>query len=320
VSGRVVAVVVHWQDLEDTRACVASAAAEPGVDVVVVDNASREPVGSALGRARVLRTAENRGYAGGANVGIRAALDAGADTVLLLNNDVRLRPGATRAALAALAADPRIGVVGAKVLSREDPSRLWLAWGELTYRQSLVALRGAGVPDGPAFAEQRDVPWVAGCAMWLRAAALADVGLFDEEFFAYHEEVDWCTRARRSAWRVVYVPSVVVSHTGRGSAGGRQAVRVRKYFAARNSILFARKHATPWQRAKLAGFLLATLPLQLLRHLPRGTVDEVRLKMRGVRDALTGRPPPLDALGLRFPRSPTRDGSNSGGEREASPP
>jgi hypothetical protein len=90
-----------------------------------------------------------------------------------------------------------------------------------------------------------------------------------------------------------------VSHTGRGTAGGRAAVRIRKYFAARNSILFARKHATPFQRAKLGCFLVATLPLQLLRHWPRGTADEVWLKLRGVRDALAGREPPFEALGLR---------------------
>jgi GT2 family glycosyltransferase len=212
---------------------------------------------------------------------------------------VRLAAGATEAALATLAADPHIAVVGPKVLAREDPSRLWLAWGEVTYRQSLVALRGAGAPDGPRFAHERDVPWIAGCAMWMSADALGAIGPFDETFFAYHEEVDWCTRARAAGWRVVYAPAAVVTHTGRGTAGGRGAVRIRKYFAARNSILFARKHGTPLQRMKLWAFLAATLPLQLLRHWPDGTADDVWLKIHGVRDALAGREPPFEALGLR---------------------
>jgi hypothetical protein len=199
--------------------------------------------------------------------------------------------------------DPRVGVVGPKVLAREDPSRLWLAWGRVTYRQSLVALDGAGVPDGPAFAAQRDVDWVAGCAMWFRAGALAAVGLLDETFFAYHEEVDWCARARVSGWRVVYSPHAVVTHTGRGTAGGRGAIRIRKYFAARNTVLFARKHARPLERVKLACFLAASLPLQLAWNWPRGRADEVWLKVRGLRDALLGRRPPFETLGLM----PTRD-------------
>ncbi len=303
MSARVVAVIVHWQDADDTLGCVVSLRDEPGVAVIVVDNGSREPVGDRLAReapaVTCLRSAENRGYAGGANLGIRAALARGADVVLLLNNDVRIRPGATAAALAVLADDARVAVVGARVLAREDPSRLWLAWGEVTYGQSLVALCGADAPDGPRYRERRDVDWVGGCAMWLRATALSRIGDFDETFFAYHEEVDWCTRAREAGLRVVYCPEAVVTHTGRGSTGGERSVRIRKYFAARNSILFAAKHASMGQRLKLGSLLALSLPLQLLWHWPRGRAGEVWLKVRGVHDALRGRQPPFEALGLR---------------------
>src|SRR5207249_2200446 len=165
---RLTAVVVHWQDLDDTRGCVASL--EPGVDVVVVDNASREPVADVF----------------------------------------------------------------------------------------------------------------AGCAMWIRREALAAVGLLDETFFAYHEEVDWCARARAAGWRVVYRPAAVVTHTGRGGAGSAAQIRIRKYFAARNAILYARRHGNLAERAKLAAFLAATLPLELVHHWTHGTADEVWLKMRGM--------------------------------------
>ena len=295
---RVTAVIVHWRHLDDTLACLGSL--EPGVDAVVVDNGSRDPVADMVaGRATCVVSAENRGYAGGANLGIRAALAAGADVVLLLNDDARVFPGATAAALDVLRGDAAVAAVGPKVLDREDPSRLWLAWGDVTWRQSLVALRGAGEPDGAPFTQARDVDWIAGCAMWLRRDALESIGLLDESFFAYHEEVDWCMRARRAGRRVVYCPLAVVSHTGRGAAGGDASVRIRKYFAARNTVLFARKHATAWQGAKLACFLAASLPLQLLWQWPGGRAAEVLLKMRGVRDGLAGRRPPFEALGLR---------------------
>src|SRR5690349_12447844 len=62
--------------------------------------------------------------------------------------------------------------------------------------------------------------WIAGCAMWMRRTALAGIGLFDETFFAYHEEVDWCVRARSAGWRVLYCPGAVVTHTGRGGRRG----------------------------------------------------------------------------------------------------
>ena len=76
-------------------------------------------------------------------------------------------------------------------------------------------------------------------------------------------------------------------------------MRIRKYFGARNAILYARKHARPTERAKLWAFLAMSLPLQLLWHLPHGTAAEVWLKIRGIRDALAGRRSPFEALGLK---------------------
>jgi GT2 family glycosyltransferase len=303
MTDRLAAVIVHWQDPAETLACVESLRAEPPAHVVVVDNGSREPVGALLATAapdvHVLRLAENRGYAGGANAGMAWALDAGADVVLLLNNDARVAAGAETAARAGLASDPRVAVVGARVLTREDPSRLWLAWGDVTYGQSLVRLCGADVTDGAAWRSPRDVDWVAGCAMWFRAEALRQVGMLDEAFFAYHEEVDWCARARALGWRVVYWPDAVVSHTGRGSHGSPRSIRIRKYFAARNTVLFARKHARTRDWAKLVTSLAVMLPLELAYHVARGSADEVLAKLAGIRDAVAGRRPPFEALGLR---------------------
>jgi GT2 family glycosyltransferase len=308
VTGRLAVVIVHWQDAAETLACVASLAAEPPDDVVVVDNGSAEPIGDLIARRAphvdVLRLPENRGYAGGANVGIERVLARGAELVLLLNNDARLYAGAQAAARAALAGDPRIGVVGARVVTREDPTRLWLAWGEVTWLQSLVALHGADVPDGGRWRTPRDVDWVAGCAMWFRAETLRAVGLLDEAFFAYHEEVDWCARARRDGWRVVYWPDAVVTHTGRGSHGSARSIAIRKYFAARNTILFARKHARPLDWAKLIVSLAIMLPLELAWHAARGSAADTRLKLAGIRDAVRDRRPPFEALGLK----PARDG------------
>lgn len=294
----VVAVVVHWRAPDETLGCVASLAGE-GVEVIVVDNGGPDPIAPRLAReaptAVCVRSPRNLGYAGGANLGIRAALAQGAGTVLLLNDDARVQPGATGAALATLAADDRVAVVGARVVLREDPSRLWLAWGRVTWGRSLVALDGANAPDGPAWRSVRDVDWVGGCAMWFRAAALERLGLLDEDFFAYHEEVDWCARARESGWRVVYAPEAVVSHDGRGSAAGN---RVRRYLCARNTVLFARRHGSRADHLRLVLALALGLPLELVANTLRGRPGDTWVKLRGLRDALAGRPLPLRALGL----------------------
>jgi GT2 family glycosyltransferase len=300
----VAVVVLDWNGGAETLRAVESAVASgyPGLAVWLVDNASRAPV---LDEARrrfpgvhTVANPRNLGYAGGNNVGIRHALAAGAEYVLVLNNDARVDPLAIGAMVAVAEREPRIGAVGAKILRADDPRRLWIAWGEVTYRQSLVRVVGGGERDGPRFAGDREVPWVSGCAILLARRALEAIGSFDEEYFAYHEEVDWCARARESGFRVVWTSRAVVRHVGQASSGGGSYVSRRQYLTARNMVLFVARHASPLERVKFAGFLCATLPLQYLRRLATGEAEGVRLKMKGMRDALRGRAIPRDELGL----------------------
>ena len=155
--------------------------------------------------------------------------------------------------------------------------------------------------------------------------------------------------ARRLARRLL--PARVVTHTGRGSDGDRASIRIRKYFAARNTILFARKHASRLERAKLACFLAASLPLELLRHLAdgpcrRGAAQDARHArrarrpppaLRGARPAMSGRRwlapvvaglaggglrggvPPLRPLRPRGRGAAPRAGGARGGRRAAVP-
>jgi hypothetical protein len=302
---RIGVVVLDWNGGPDTLDAVASVLADAGdldLDVVVVDNASREPVLEEVHRrhpgVRTLANPRNEGYAGGNNRGLRLALDAGAQWVLVLNNDAVLRPGALAALVATARRDPRIAAVGAKILRADDPGRLWLAWGEMSWRQSLVRLVGADAPDGPAWSSERDVPWVSGCAILLARRAIDAIGLFDEDYFAYHEEVDWCARAREAGLRVVWEPRAVVLHRGQASSGGPVYVSRRQYLTARNMVRFVQAHGSPLRRAQFWGFLCASLPFQYARRALTGEQEGVRLKLRGVRDALLGRPIPRAALGL----------------------
>ena len=303
---RTAVVILHWGDPDDTLAALASVVAsrEQPARLLVVDNGTRalrvDAVARAAPAAELVSLPENLGYAGGNNVGIRRALESGAERVVLLNNDAILDPDCLAAlGRAADAAGARLGAVGAKVLSASDPSRLWMAYGRVTYRAALVERVGQGEADGPAYARAADVDWVSGCAILLGAAALADVGLLDERFFAYHEDVDWCTRARARGYRVVFEPVARVVHRGGGSLAGRGVASPVRYLSARNTILFARKHAHAADWARLALTIGASLPLEWMRLRRRGEGAALALLLRGYRDGLLNRPLPLTALGLR---------------------
>lgn len=299
----VAVIVVNWNGTEDTLECLAGLMQleYPRYEIVVVDNGSRpSPRQQILDRfpsVTYLETGINLGYAGGSNTGIRHALAAGATYVLVLNNDAVVDPDALREAVLVAQSDPAIGAVGAKIIDWEDRSRVWVAYGQVTYRQGLVRL--VGQHSRRRFDEQKDVDWVPGTAMLLHHGALETVGLFDEEFFAYHEDVDWCTAARKRGFRIVFAPRARVYHKGHRSSGGRAYVTPRQYLAGRNMVLYVRKHATAFQLAKFVTFQVSTLPFQYARRFLSGEQAGVSLKVRGMLDALRGRPLPLVELGLR---------------------
>jgi GT2 family glycosyltransferase len=197
----------------------------------------------------------------------------------------------------ALEDDPRIAAAGAKTMSDETPPRLQVAYGVLTFRGSLLRVEGSREPQVDPFDTERDVDIVFGTAMLLRRSALEAIGLLDEEFFAYHEDVDWCTRARRSGWRLRYVPSAIVYHRMHASTTGGYCGPI-SYLSARNSILFVRKNATLGEILAFAFYTGGHLIKDAIFRWRRGELDGYRLRLRGLRDGLLGRTVPLAELGL----------------------
>lgn len=307
-AGRVPSVgviVLNWNGTDDTLECLSSLARVeyPAFEVIVVDNGStpspRQRIAQEFPDVTYVETGINLGYAGGNNVGIRHALGAGHDYVFVLNNDTIVEPDFLRRAVAVAEAEPDVGVVGIKIIAWDDRSRVWVAYGTINYRQSLVHLVGYYGRDDGRYDQQRDVEWIPGTAMLFPRRALEKVGLFDEEFFAYHEDVDWCTSARQRGFRVVFAPAARIYHKGHRSSGGKGYVTPRQYLAGRNMVLFVRKHGTPLQVAKFILFQVLTVPLQYLRRLLTGEQAGVTLKVRGMLDGLLRRPAPLSELGLR---------------------
>ena len=301
---RIAVVIPMWNQLELTLRCVRSLGEllPPAEWVVVVDNASEPDPRRELEGARpglvVLRQAVNEGFAGGCNTGIRWALEHGAEAVLLLNSDAVAAPGLLRELGSGLNAGERIAAAGAKTLTDESPPRIHAAYAVLTYHAPLVRVEGWLEPRVERFSEACDADSVSGGAVLLRREALLDVGLLDEDFFAYHEDVDWCMRARRRGWRVRYVPTAVVHHRMHGSTGGGYAPRI-VYLTSRNAVRFARKHASIAELAVFTAYTLGNLAKELPYRWRLGQLGVYLWRLRGLLDGVLGRALPLAELGLR---------------------
>jgi GT2 family glycosyltransferase len=300
MTPRVTAVVLGWNGREDTLACLRSLhrATYPELSIVVVDNGSTdggpEAVAAEFPDVRLFRLGENRGFAGGVNTGVDAALEGAADAVLLLNNDATVEPGFLEP-LADAACGERVGAACAQILDSAT-GRIWYAGATYDPRRGHQGRHtGYGDPRLPPETAPYETQRACGGAMLIPRAALEAVGPLDETLFAYAEDVDWSLRARRAGLRILVVPESVVHHRVSASTGGA-ASPDSLYYALRNGLTVAERNAgagslgTLRRRAEATG----AFAVQALRS-PR-RVDGLRAVGDGLRDARRGR------LGARRPR------------------
>ncbi len=193
--------VLNWNGAGDTIACVRSLAGLTfeNREVVVIDNGSTDDsadtIRASLPGVTLVRNPRNLGFAAGNNVGVRRALARGSDYVWLLNSDTVVEPASLDALVALAESDPRVGIVGS-VLRSADGSETVEAWGGGVLHPRLAHAVRRTRPFTASW------PWVSGASMLIRAELLASVGLLDERYFFFIEDVDLCYRAVRAGWRV----------------------------------------------------------------------------------------------------------------------
>ena len=219
-------VVVSFEGAKYLPGCLAGCRDDGGdTRVIVVDNASKDGSADVAARelpdATVVRLDANAGFAGGCNVGIALAFAGGADYVFLLNQDAHISEGTVGRLVAFLDAHPRAAAVQAGVFLPDGRvntlgnSVNYLGFGSAGGNGLTVAEARRQLPwlqKPGAWEEGAEVPSASGAALMLRASALAEVGLFEEELFTYHEDFELCLRLRSRGWTIHVLPAVEVVH------------------------------------------------------------------------------------------------------------
>lgn len=237
---KVGAVVLNWNGPDDTIKCVHSLreSGYPELDVVVVDNASTDDslarFAGEIPNERVIACASNGGYAAGNNAGIKEALARGAEYVLVINNDVLVTKGFLEPMLAEAVSDAGVGIVTCDARFQSDPSRTYPTGGRISL------LRAAGVKLSRRDRGRRAVvDFVSGCILLVRREVFEKVGLFDERFFMYAEDVEFSRRAG-AAFRFVYTPNAVVYHRSGGGDRWSKQTPTYLYYMSRNRFIVFR--------------------------------------------------------------------------------
>jgi GT2 family glycosyltransferase len=257
---QIAALILVWNELELTLACLASLQGElPPEQIWVLDNGSQPALANTIRQqvpgVRVVRLEQNIGFAGGCNRGLQLAFGSGATAVLLLNNDATVEAGSVAALARQLQADPQVAVVGPKIYYAGTARVFQTVGMQLDPDSGAARHLGTAQPDRGQFEQPADREGLSGCAWLLRRAAWEQVGPFWEPLFAYAEETDWCLRARRNGWRLRYTPDAVVWHNTSHSLGHDSPLKL--YLITRNQLYLRQRHQRGSWRG-LRGWLYAS--------------------------------------------------------------
>jgi len=264
---RVLACVVNWNTAGHLPGVLDALAAQthPDLEVVVVDNASADGSADVVrrhGGARLVANPVNRGFAGAANQGVAMARAAGADAFLVANPDALPAPDYLARAVAALAPDGRRASIQGKLL-RTGPGNLVDTNGHLAFRTRLFRNRGEGQPDDGRWDTPGEVFGTSGALALYRVAALDDVAVdgevFDEDLFAFWEDVDLDWRLALRGWSAWYAPEARALHERGGAGPRRSAVVERLNFVNRFHVVLKNDDPAALARALPEVALTTTL-------------------------------------------------------------
>ena len=288
------AVVVNWNGKEVLEPCLRTllASSYPNLSVLVVDNASTD--GSALlvrdkfPSVRVSEQSSNLGFAAGVNAGLKAALDDGADYVLLLNNDIELDVSAVSALVETALAHPESAFVGPLIYYADRPSVIWSAGGAVSFWTGNIRHLGLREEDAGQYVDVREVDYVTACAVLASAKAVRAIGPMDEAYYMYNEDTDWCIRARDAGFAVLFAPSARIWHkVSMSSGGGLTPFKI--YHRLRSTLRFFSLHARPYHWLGIVPFTAGRTIGFAARELARGKRGNVGAVLRGAWDSMRGR-------------------------------
>lgn len=257
IDPQISVILVNYNGKAFIEECLDSLVQDPGaerMEILVVDNGSRdgspELINQKYPEVKLIKNTENRGYAWANNQAIKAA---GGEYILLLNTDTAVRPGVFFELLKILRSDKNAGAVGP--LLYFDESKYQVSFGNkvdfihemlqksilnFVYKRRLRSL-----------SQNLYVGWLSGACMMIAKRALEEVGLFDDNFFLYFEDIDLCYRLRKKKYKLIFTPLVKVYHKGGGSSAA-DSLRNR-FFYRQSQLYFYRKH-----NSKRSLFLLKT--------------------------------------------------------------
>lgn len=240
-------ITINYNQLEQTIEFVESIKAHDykNIEIIVVDNSSAvspDKIANLFPDVVLIKSDKNLGFAGGNNLGIKAAKG---EYLFLVNNDVYLQHGAVYHLIKRLESDRSIGAVSPKIKFYDQPEIIQYAgFNSINPRTGRNSAIGSMLRDQGQFNEPKETHYTHGAAMMFRKEIVHHVGLMPEMYFLYYEEIDWCNQIKAQGYKIFYEPLSVVLHKQSLTSGKNSPLKV--FYLTRNRIIFMRRNVSPF--------------------------------------------------------------------------
>ena len=278
-------ITVNYNGLNDTCALIESIPFNEKMEVIVVDNASKEDEASIISqrfpRVRTIRSEKNLGFAGGNNLGIK---EAKGKYLFLINNDTIFKEFQVQPLIEKLASSPQIAIVCPKIRFAWGTNPIQFAGytplSNVTIRNKAI---GFGEEDRGQHDTPRPTPYAHGAAMMIKREAIDKIGLMPECYFLYYEELDWSMMFTRAGYEIWYIPACTIYHKESQSTGQNSPLRT--YYITRNRLLLVQRNFYGIHKYLSYIYLIGLVSLRdTLKYAISRKKELLKATIQGVRD------------------------------------
>ncbi len=276
-------ITVNYNGYKDTCELIESIPFNQDMEVIVVDNGSSENEAIILQERypniKVIRSDKNLGFAGGNNIGIKAAKGK---YIFLINNDTIFKKFNPKSLINRLESSPKIGMVCPKILFAWENNPIQFAGytplSPITIRNKAI---GFGEEDKGQYDTPHQTPYAHGAAMMLKREVIDKVGLMPECYFLYYEELDWSLMMTRAGYEIWYEPTNAIYHKESQSTGQNSPLRT--YYMTRNRLLLVKRNWSGITKYISYSYLIAIVALRdILKYALKGKFQLVKAILKGI--------------------------------------
>ena len=278
-------ITINYNGLKDTIALIETIPFNNSLEVIVVDNASKnneaEQISSRFPNVKIVKSNKNLGFAGGNNLGIKASKGK---YLFLINNDTYFEDFNIKALIDRLNSAPNIGIVCPKIRFAWPPQPIQFAGytplSNITIRNQAI---GFGEEDHGQYETAHTTPYAHGAAMLIKREAIEKVGLMPECYFLYYEELDWSMMFTRAGYQIWYEPKCTIFHKESQATGQNSPLRT--YYITRNRLRLVKRNYQGLIKWLSYCYLIGIVGSRdILHHIIFGRFHHLKATLTGIRN------------------------------------